>query len=130
MIDNGNATVFVSDMGRAVDFYTKVLGLKLRMRAGDHWAEVEAGDLVIGLHPAGPDSPKPGTPGAVQIGLTVTKPLEDVVGELTRRGVAFHGPVVDDQQVRLAFFSDSDGNVLYLCEVKAAPARGASSTRG
>ena len=126
MIDNGNATVFVSDMSRAVEFYTKVLGMKLRMRAGDHWAEVQAGDLIIGLHPAGPESPKPGTPGAVQIGLTVTKPLDEAVDELTRRGVAFHGPVVDDEQVRLAFFADPDGNVSYLCEIKAAPAHDAA----
>ncbi len=30
MITGGNATVMVSDMDRAVDFYTRVLGLELR----------------------------------------------------------------------------------------------------
>ena len=122
MIDGGIATVFVTDMSRAVAFYTDTLGLKLRMRAGDHWAEVEAKrDLVIGLHPASPDGPPPGTAGAVQIGLQVNEPLEDVVGELTRRGVAFTGPIIDDTNVRLAFFADPDGNVHYLCEVTPAP---------
>ncbi len=122
MIDGGIATVFVTDMDRAVTFYTDTLGLKLRTRAGDHWAEVEAKrDLVIGLHPASPDGPRPGTAGAVQIGLQVNEPLEDVVGELTRRGVAFTGPIIDDKNVRLAFFADPDGNVHYLCEVNPAP---------
>ena len=122
MIDGGIATVFVTDMDRAVAFYTDTLGLKLRMRAGDHWAEVEAKrDLVIGLHSASPDGPQPGTAGAVQIGLQVNEPLEDVVGELTRRGVAFTGPIIDDTNVRLAFFADPDGNVHYLCEVTPTP---------
>ena len=65
MIKGGNATIFVSDMDRAVRFYTESLGLKLQYRAGDHWAQVEAGDgLCIGLHPAGPDSPRPGSGAA------------------------------------------------------------------
>ena len=49
MISGGNATVFVSDMDRAVRFYTEVLGLKLTNRFGNHWATVEAGKgLTIG----------------------------------------------------------------------------------
>jgi catechol 2,3-dioxygenase-like lactoylglutathione lyase family enzyme len=43
MITGGNATVFVSNMDRAVQFYTEVLGLKLTNRFGDNWATVEAG---------------------------------------------------------------------------------------
>ena len=52
MFSNGNATIFVSDMDRSVNFYTKILGLKLAQRFGNHWASVEAGKLTIGLHPA------------------------------------------------------------------------------
>ncbi len=126
MIQGGNATVYVSDMSRAVKFYTETLGLKLRMRAGDHWAEVDAGGgLIIGLHPeVRPHGPRPGTRGAVTIGLGVTLPLEEVVSRLKKRGVAFHGPIADDKQVRLAFFADPDGNPLYLVEVVYAAAHG------
>ena len=47
-------TVFVSDMDRAVAFYTDVLGLTLAFRAGDHWASIDAGGgCQIGLHPSG-----------------------------------------------------------------------------
>src|SRR5689334_8670188 len=42
---------YVTDMDRAVKFYTETLGLKLRIRFDDHWAEVEAGPINIGLHP-------------------------------------------------------------------------------
>jgi Transposase./Glyoxalase/Bleomycin resistance protein/Dioxygenase superfamily. len=36
VIRGGNATIYVSDMQRAVDFYQGTLGLQLTFRAGDH----------------------------------------------------------------------------------------------
>ena len=126
MFQGGNATLYVADMQRSIDFYTETLGLNLRMRAGDHWAEIDAGPgLILGLHPASPHTPKPGTRGSMQIGLNVTGRLEEAMDELKNRGVDFHGPIVDDEQVRLAFFADPDGNPLYLCEVLYAGAHGA-----
>lgn len=124
MINGINATVFVSNMDRAVEFYTKTLGLKLAGRWGDHWAGIDIGKgVAIGLHPVeSPRSPKPGTSGSIQIGLTVDPAagggLDQAVADLKGKGVQFRGPIVDDNQVRLAFFGDPDGNDLYLCEVK------------
>jgi catechol 2,3-dioxygenase-like lactoylglutathione lyase family enzyme len=120
MLQGITATIYVSDMDRAVDFYTKTLGLPLAGRWGDEYAGIDLGKgLAIGLHPArSPHSPKPGSRGAIQIGFAVDKPLDDVVKDLQSRGVVFRGPVVDDVQVRLAFFGDPDGNDLYLIEVK------------
>jgi catechol 2,3-dioxygenase-like lactoylglutathione lyase family enzyme len=57
MLSRGIATIFVTDMDRSVRFYTEVLGLSLTQRFGNHWAQVEAGQLVIGLHPASAQSP-------------------------------------------------------------------------
>ena len=51
MIHGGNTTLYVRDMDVSIRFYTETLGLALRMRAGDDWAEIDAGPgLVIGLH--------------------------------------------------------------------------------
>jgi catechol 2,3-dioxygenase-like lactoylglutathione lyase family enzyme len=123
LIKSGNATVFVTDLDRAVDFYTNALGLRLGFRAGNHWAQIETEGLVIGLHPVeGGWGPAPGTAGSVQIGLQVDAPLDAVVNELESRGVVFDGPIVDDDPMRLAFFRDPDGNSLYLAEYR----RGAS----
>lgn len=120
MIESITATIFVSDMDRAVDFYTRVLGLPLSGRWGDEWASIDLGKgAAIGLHPSkGPHSPKPGSGGAIQVGLAVDKPLDEAVRDLQSRGVVFRGPISDDGQVRLAFFGDPDGNDLYLAEVK------------
>ena len=58
MFSGGNVTVYVSNMDKAVRFYSETLGLKLAYRFGDHWASVEAGKgLTIGLHPASAQSP-------------------------------------------------------------------------
>lgn len=123
MIHGGNATVYVSDFDAAIGFYTGVLGLKLRFRAGNNWAEVDAGPgLVIGIHPRTPHSPKPGSPGAVQIGLNVVEPLDEVMRKLTKSGVVFPGPMITDAEAgRFVYLCDPDGNSLYLWET-AKPA--------
>ena len=119
MITGGNATVYVSNMDRAVDFHVQTLGLKLAKRYGNHWAEVEAPGLLIGLHPKTERTPSPGAPGSIQIGLTIDEPIDDVVRRLAAKGVAFTGPVLRDDQggIAMAFFGDPDGNVFYLCQV-------------
>lgn len=92
MISGGNATVFVSNMDRAVEFYTGVLGLKLTNRFGDHWATVEAGKgLTIGLHPASPKYPAPGTKGAMVLGLEIDEAIDIVVDRLKEKGVKIKG---------------------------------------
>jgi catechol 2,3-dioxygenase-like lactoylglutathione lyase family enzyme len=117
MIAGGSPTIYVSDMDAAVGFYTGVLGLRLEFRAGDHWASVDAGaGLRIGLHPAGEQAPRPGIAGSITIGLLVDEPIEDVVAQLTERGVPFVGPVRAERMLKLAFFHDPDGNELYLAE--------------
>jgi catechol 2,3-dioxygenase-like lactoylglutathione lyase family enzyme len=125
-IAGGSPTVFVSDLDRAVEFYTNTLGLSLRYRAGEHFAMIDAGrGFMIGLHPPGERTPAGGTSGNIQIGLTVDEPIEQVVRSLQARGVRFEqrdgGTVVnDDGSVKLAFFHDPDGTELYLCEVPPA----------
>ena len=113
----GNVTVFVSDMDRSVDFYTSTLGLELQARYGNYWAEVRASkDLLIGLHPASPNGPAPGTPGGMHIGLNLEGSMDDAIKTLTARGIAFEDTVVDDKAGRFAYFNDPDGNRLYLWE--------------
>jgi catechol 2,3-dioxygenase-like lactoylglutathione lyase family enzyme len=121
MISGGNATVYVSSLDKAIDFYTNTLGLKLRFRAADYWAEIDAGGgLVIGLHPESPKAIKPGTRGSMMVGLGLTEPLDKAVKTLEGRGVKFE-EISDtpDEPVRLAYFSDPDGNPLYLVETKS-----------
>ena len=118
MISGGNATVFVTNMDAAVQFYTQVLGLKLSNRFGDNWATVEAGkNLTIGLHPASPRYPAPGTKGAMMLGLEIDEPIDNVVARLTEKGVRMNGSVIRGEAGNFAHFDDPDGNEIYLWEV-------------
>ena len=117
LILGGTPTVYVADLDRAIAFYTETLGLKLFMRAGNEYASIDAGrGFYLGLHPAGPESPKPGAAGATQVTFGVGQPIERVVETLAARGVGFPHGVVADGPVKLAFFRDVDGNEMYLCE--------------
>lgn len=118
-ISGGNVSIYISDMDRALAFYVERLGLALRTRINDEWAELDAGNgLIIGLHPAQPPRTLPaGSRGAINIELRVTKPLEEVVAELERAGVPFNGPIVSYPNVRLASLSDPDQNEILLAQV-------------
>jgi len=115
MIKEANVTLMVSDMGRAVRFYTNVLGLKLKSRYGDNFAQVEAPGTIIALHPA-TEGPKPDRSESISIGFAVSD-LDKERAELENKGVKFLR-TADDTQVRLAFFTDPDGNPLYLSQSK------------
>jgi len=116
MIYGGNATVYVSDMERSIRFYTEVLGLPLTNRFGNHWATVQAGtSLVIGLHPTTEGSPAPGTKGAVQLGLHVSRevPLADLAAHLRTHGVQVTEKLNTESGDYL-LFEDPDGNPIYV----------------
>ena len=116
MIYGGNATVYVSNMDKAVRFYTEALGLPLTNRFGNHFATVQAGKtLAIGLHPKREGSPLPGTKGAVQIGFVVSQdtPLEAFAARLRSYGVKV-SDIFESVEANYIFFEDPDGNPIYV----------------
>jgi catechol 2,3-dioxygenase-like lactoylglutathione lyase family enzyme len=119
MFSSGNVTVYVSNMDRAVRFYTGTLGLRLAYRFGDHWDAVELGKgLTIGLHPASAEMPA-GRRGSMSIGLELAEvDIDEPVEKLRAEGVQFQGPVVREGKAgAFAGFTDPDGNQLYLAQL-------------
>lgn len=112
-------TIFVSDMDRAVKFYTDILGCKMEMRFGNEWAQLKSADggATIGLHPANKDNPA-GVRGSIQMGIEIKDSIQKRVDEMAAQGVKFAGPVRDDGQILFANFGDPDGNPFYLAQVK------------
>lgn len=120
MFRGGVFTIYVADMDRSVKFYTETLGLKLSQRYGNYWALVDGGPgLSIGLHPSSAEIPA-GHRGSVAIGLYLEEPIAHAVEQLEKAGVTFDSPIKDDVALSLAFFSDPDGNPLYIAEMKPA----------
>ncbi|MBZ5610589.1 MAG: VOC family protein [Acidobacteriia bacterium] len=117
MFSSGNVTVYVSDMDRAVRFYSETLGLKLAYRFGNHWAAVELGKgLTIGLHPASGQMPA-GRKGSMAIGLELSGSIREAVKALEAKGVRFQGAVNEAKAGAFVGFEDPDGNQLYLTEL-------------
>lgn len=111
-LESCRINVMVADMDAAVDFYCNTIGFKLTNRYGNHYAELDGPDLSIGLHPK--------NDGIVQgknlsIGLGV-KDFDDNVKMLQKKGI--HPRVQSDGWIRLAHFTDPDGNELFLAERK------------
>lgn len=110
-------TILVSDMDRAVAFYTGVLNCKIQFRFGNEWAQLRTLDGVsIGLHPASAENPA-GVKGSIMLGISVDS-IENAMREMKSKGVKFTSPVRDDKEVLLASFEDPDGNPFYLAQPK------------
>lgn len=108
-----NVTVMVSSMAKAIKFYTGVLGMKLKVQYGSHWAEVTTKGLTIGLHPKGKNKVKTGDNMSIGLGV---KDIEKSVAALAEKGIKCK--VHKDSYVHLAHFMDPDGNLLYLYSEK------------
>ena len=118
MFASGNVTIPVTNMDRAVKFYTEALGLQLAYRFGDHWASVELGKgLTIGLHPTSAEKPLGERKGGPSIGLELSGKIEDAMKTLEARGVKFHGVADEGKAGKFAHFEDPDGNSLYLAQL-------------
>lgn len=102
--------LFVNDMERTLAFYRDVLGLALRSRDGDGWAELDAGACVIALHSGGPTSQ-----GALK-GPKIVFGTDDVGGvrdALLARGAPM-GPLKKFGTLELCDTQDPDGTPLQL----------------
>jgi len=110
-ITTSNVTVMVKDMDKAIEFY-KAIGLELKQRWDNHYAQVAAPGVVIGLHPA----KQTGNSSAnISIGFGVEK-LDDVKTKLDELHVKFD--VSDDKAGNILSFYDPDGTPLYFMESK------------
>ena len=120
MFKSGSVTIIVDDLKKAEQFYVETLGLKVQFQVEGHLVQVEAPGLTIGLlHPREGQDSHLGKSGNVHIGLEVQE-LESAIKFLKSRGVEFQ-PIMEEEATRLAYFSDPEGNPLYLIELKSGP---------
>jgi catechol 2,3-dioxygenase-like lactoylglutathione lyase family enzyme len=100
------------DLERAVAFYGGVLGLPVVRRAGNEWAELDAGGVRLALH--GTDETDLPPSGTVVFRV---EDLEAARWALQQRGVVFGGHESEvPGWARFATFHDPDGNPVQLIE--------------
>ena len=111
-----HVSINVDDVDQAVDFYTTVLGLRLRADRPDFGfggAWLDAGGQQVHLI-AGAVPDRHGQHFALQVG-----DIEAVIGELRDRGVAVSDPIPVGMNLQ-AFLDDPAGNAIELHQVGAA----------
>ncbi len=94
-----NVWVPVQDTDRAVDFYENILGLPVVKRDGP-WAEVDAGDLTIGLNGREPEGAQSG--GGPVITFQPEGGLENTISSLQEQGVEFPAGISEHDWGRIA----------------------------
>src|SRR5688500_15513284 len=107
-----NTHHWTQDMDRSVSFYRDALGLQLRLREGEDWAEFDVGGTTLALHGMYAGHAPP------QAGATVVFEVDDLDAAmrlLGSKGVRF-GDVAQAPTGRFASFWDPDGNMMQLFE--------------
>jgi catechol 2,3-dioxygenase-like lactoylglutathione lyase family enzyme len=115
LVERATLSVLVADVGRAVRFYTEVLGFALRYRRGEDYAEVELPALTLALARRQDGAAPPGHAFPMSIALDVQR-LDGAMLVLRERGVQFAPEIAEREGERIAFFTDVDGTPLFLRE--------------
>jgi predicted enzyme related to lactoylglutathione lyase len=115
----GAATVWVNDLDRALDYYTRVVGLELDREVGGGemprmaWIRFPDGRAIIILAEARVMGGEKRIGGFTGLVLDVDD-AERTFAELTERGAAFRHPLVRHDDGWRAILSDPEGNDLLL----------------
>lgn len=124
-------SVPVDDQAKAEDFYTRVLGFRVKHDVPigeDRWLTVVSPENPEGtellLEPSGHPAVGPYKAALVEDGIPIASfQVDDLEAEhrrLVSLGVAFTQPPMDAGPVRMAVLDDTCGNLIQLIEMKAA----------
>ena len=108
-IKQSNVTINVSDMNRSVSFYESI-GLTTQSRWGNHYAQLSAPGIVIGLHPTDASHLKNNS-GNVSIGF-VADNLDDARSMLEQ--LSIKSTDRKEEGGSFVHFEDPDGTPLYF----------------
>ena len=112
-IKESNITINVKDLDKSISFYESI-GLKIKNRWGNYYAQLTAPGVVIGLHPSN-DTNLVDNSGNVSIGFTVDD-FEESKSQLQKISIK----TTDRQEEGGQFlhFNDPDGTALYFIKPK------------
>lgn len=113
IIKETNVTIMIKDLKKSISFYES-LGFILKNRWSNHYAQLTAPGIVIGLHP-GDESNLAKNSGNISLGFT-TDNFEEAKLHLRKLSIK----VTDrtEEGGEFLHFNDPDGNFLYFIKPK------------
>ena len=112
-IKESNITINVIDMDKSIAFYESI-GLTVQNRWNNHYAQLIAPGIVIGLHPSS-DKNLIGSSGNVSIGFTIDD-FEEAKSLL--KNLAINVIERREEGGQFLHFSDPNGTALYFINPK------------
>lgn len=113
-IKDSNVTINVMDLTKSISFYESI-GFEIKEQWGEHYAQLIAPGLTIGLHPTQASNLK-GTSGNISIGFTVDN-FEQAKLLLTEKNISITHR--EEEGGQFIHFNDLDGTSLYFIKPKA-----------
>ena len=111
-ITHTNVTIMVRDMDRSVTFYQSI-GFTLANRWGNHYAQLQAPGITLGIHPASGEILHGS--GNVSIGFT-SDDFEQATTLL--KELSIPADPREEEGGRFLHFTDPDGTQLYFIKPK------------
>ena len=117
------------DLERCLDFYTRVLGMKVE-RYGEGRIALTFGPHKFNVHPPGYEASikaRVPTPGSLDLCFLADRPITEVIDQLATCNVPIEeGPVVRSGArfpIRSVYLRDPDGNLIEISEPVSGAAR-------
>lgn len=106
-------TINISNMDNSIAFYQSI-GLELKNRWGDHYAQLTAPGLTVGLHPS-VEKNQENNSGNISIGLTAEN-FEETKAALAKLSIQVTER--NEEGGQFLHFNDPDGTALYFINPK------------
>ena len=110
----GNGILTVTDMGKSVEFYNKILGMPIK-REGNNWVDLGQTGALLSLHPTSDTDGDSSIDNRILIGFVVGD-VSSAIDELKLKNIKIHRDIQDKSSGKNAIILDPDGYMISLFE--------------
>ena len=113
----------VTDIGRAREFYERILGLTVSEKMmGGQWVEYNVGTGTLAIANVGDDW-KPSNDGT-SVALEMESEFDQAIAELKKANITFAAEPFETPCCHMAVVQDPDGNKVIIHKLKPADQKG------
>jgi len=110
----GNVILTVTDLGKSVEFYNKILGMPIK-RERNNWVDLGQTGALLSLHPTSDTDGDSSIDNRILIGFVVGD-VSSAIDELKLKNIKIHRDIQDKPSGKNAIILDPDGYMISLFE--------------